>query len=153
MWKVVSLCIEAIEVVKGIPFGQASTQFCAIPHSAIPPVPIKASKRSFLVILPFGCKLNNLTCEICAAPMKSDLELTFGHTSKHTLHDIHLDNSYATCRFFSGILGPGPKSYVPSIGTHALTRFKLSNMNERSTCRSRTIGKVLIGSNLIGCSN
>src|SRR5699024_777633 len=117
MWNVVSRCIDAIDVVRGIPFGHASTQFCAIPHSAIPPVPISASSLSFLDMLPVGWRLNRRTCEIGAAPMKLDLLLTFGQTSKHTPQDIHLDNSYAILRFFSGILGPGPRSYVPSIGT------------------------------------
>src|SRR5699024_11439163 len=56
-------------------------------------------------------------------------------------------------RFFSGILGPGPRSYVPSMGTQALTRLRLSNMNERSTWRSFTTGNVDIGSSLIGWSS
>src|SRR5712672_2351008 len=39
------------------------------------------------------------------------------------------------------------------MGIHALTRFKLSNMNCRSTARSRTTGNFDIGSSRIGCSN
>src|ERR1700687_118200 len=39
------------------------------------------------------------------------------------------------------------------MGIHALTRFKLSNMNCRSTARSRTMGNFDIGSSRIGCSN
>src|SRR5699024_4938545 len=146
----VSLCIEAIEVVNGIPFGQAFTQFCAIPHSDTPPLPIGASNLSSLLIRPVGCKLNKRTCEIGAAAIKSDLSLTVGHTSKHTPHVIHLDNSKAARLCFSGIRAPDPKSYVPSIGTQAFTRFKISNIRERSTCKSLTIGNVLIGSNVIG---
>src|SRR5699024_9813707 len=95
MWNVVSLCIAAMDVVSGIPCGQASTQFCAIPHSATPPTPIRASRRSSLFMLPVGCRLNNLTCEIAAAPMKLDLSLTFGQTSRHTPQVIHFESSYA----------------------------------------------------------
>src|SRR5215213_5286158 len=42
--------------------------------------------------------------------------------------------------------GPVPRSYVPSIGTHALARL-------RSTNRSRTSGNLVIGSSVIGCSS
>jgi hypothetical protein len=35
IWNVVSLFIAAIEVVKGIPFGQAFTQFWELPHSYV----------------------------------------------------------------------------------------------------------------------
>src|SRR5699024_4750902 len=62
------------------------------------------------------------------------------------------DSSYAHCRFFSGFLGPGPISYVPSIGSHALICFNASNIFSRFTIRSRTTGNVVIGSNRIGCS-
>jgi hypothetical protein len=44
-------------------------------------------------------------------------------------------------------LGPGPrmpKSYVPSIGIHAFIRFKLSNILERSTCKSRITGTPVV---------
>src|SRR3954470_17456209 len=46
--------------------------------------------------------------------------------------------------------GPEPRSYVPSIGTHALTRLRSSNSRERSTHRSRTSGNFVIGSSVIG---
>src|SRR5699024_10467731 len=140
-------------VVKGMPFGHALTQFCELPHSCNPPAPINAFKRSSLVIEPVGCKLNNLTCEIACAPTKSLFLVTFGQTSKHTPHVIHLDYSYVVCCFLPCIRGPVPRSYVPSIGTHAFIRFKLSIILLRSTCKSRITGNVLIGSNFIGCSN
>src|SRR6266478_491183 len=49
--------------------------------------------------------------------------------------------------------GPSPRSYVPSIGIQAFTRFRLSNMNWRSTARSRTSGNLLSGSMRIGRSS
>src|SRR6266852_4744470 len=48
--------------------------------------------------------------------------------------------------------GPSPRLYVPSIGIHAFTRFRLSNMNCRSTVKSRTTGNFDNGSIRIGCS-
>src|SRR5699024_38686 len=129
------------------------TEFCELPRSCNPPAPISAFKRSCLVIEPVRCTLNDLICEIASPPTKSLFLVTFGLPSKHTPHVIHLHTSHAVRRFFSGIRGPGPRSYVPSIGTHAFIRFKLSNILLRSTCKSRITGNVLIGSNFIGCSN
>src|SRR5579863_7185935 len=48
--------------------------------------------------------------------------------------------------------GPGPRSYVPSMGTQALTAFRFSKITARSTARSRTIGNFEKGSRRIGCS-
>src|SRR6202007_1511061 len=39
------------------------------------------------------------------------------------------------------------------MGIQAFTRFRLSNMNWRSTARSRTTGNFDIGSRRMGCSN
>lgn len=143
----------AIDVVSGMPFGQDCTQFCEFPQFANPPSPMIASRRSALCIAPVGCALNKRTCESGAGPIKFDLLLTFGQASKHTPHVIHLDSSYAHCRLRSGMRGPGPKSYVPSIGIHAFTFFNESNMRLRSTCKSRMTGNVRIGSKRIGCSS
>src|SRR5579875_1220197 len=98
----------------------------------MPPSSINAFKRSALFIAPVGCALNNRTCPKTNGPIKFVLLLTFGHASKQTPQVIHLDNSYAHWRFVSAIRGPGPKSYVPSIGIHALTFFKESNILLRS---------------------
>src|SRR3954469_24370858 len=150
---VVSRLRAAIDVVNGIPFGQAWTQFCEFPQLASPPSPIIVSKRSALFIAPVGCALNKRTCDNGAGPIKSDLLFTFGQASKQTPHVIHFESSYAHWRFLSGIRGPGPKSYVPSIGIHAFTFFNESNIRLLSTCKSRTTGNVLIGSKRIGCSS
>src|SRR6516164_4354994 len=48
--------------------------------------------------------------------------------------------------------GPSPRLYVPSMGIQALTRFRDSNINWRSTARSRTTGNFVIGSRRMGCS-
>src|SRR2546427_1295945 len=48
--------------------------------------------------------------------------------------------------------GPGPRSYVPSTGTHAFTRLRFSNSTLRSVARSRTMGNFESGSSRIGCS-
>src|SRR5215469_18794565 len=48
--------------------------------------------------------------------------------------------------------GPSPRLYVASIGIQALTRLRDSNMNWRSTARSRTTGNLVMGSRRIGCS-
>src|SRR6185295_2839097 len=49
--------------------------------------------------------------------------------------------------------GPGPRSYVPSIGIHPLMRFSASNMRLRSTIRSRSTRNFDIGSSVIGRSS
>ena len=49
--------------------------------------------------------------------------------------------------------GPGPRSYVPSIGTQAFTRFSDSNIEPRSTERSRTTGNLARGSSFTGCAS
>jgi hypothetical protein len=46
-----------IESTSGISFGQTSTQFCALPQSSTPPLPITASSRSSACIAPEGCAL------------------------------------------------------------------------------------------------
>jgi len=51
---VVSLLIAAIDVVSGMPFGQARTQFCELPQPSMPPSSISVSSRSSLFISPVG---------------------------------------------------------------------------------------------------
>src|SRR5699024_1526674 len=106
-----------------------------------------------LFISPVGCELNKRACDSAAGPINVDLSFTFGHASKQTPHVIHFESSYDHWRFFSGIRGPGPRSYVPSIGTQALICFNASNILSRSTIKSRTTGNVFIGAKRIGCSN
>src|SRR6516225_3611700 len=48
--------------------------------------------------------------------------------------------------------GPSPRLYVPAMGIQALTRFRDSNMDWRSTARSRTTGNLVIGSRRMGCT-
>src|SRR5699024_2289771 len=79
--------------------------------------------------------------------------VTFAQTSTHTPHVIHFDNSYAICRFFSGICAPGPRSYVPSLATPAFIRSTSSNTLLPSTCKPRITCTVLIASTLFVCSH
>src|SRR5699024_10462184 len=133
--------LEAIDVVRGIPFGQTCTQFCAFRHPIIPPSSMSPSSTSPWLISLVGCAVNNLACESADGPISDDLSFTLGQASKQTPQVIHLDNSYADCCFSCGTRGPGPKSYVPSIGTQALICFKASNIFSRSTYKSRMTGK------------
>src|SRR5690606_6357181 len=142
-----------MDVVSGMPFGQERTQFCELPHPSMPPSAMRASSRSWACIAPVGWALNSRTWEIAAGPMKVERSLTFGHASRHTPQVMHLDSSYAHWRLCSGMRGPGPRSYVPSMGIHALTRLSASNIRERSTIRSRTTGNVFIGESRIGHSS
>src|SRR5271154_5418280 len=48
--------------------------------------------------------------------------------------------------------GPGPRSYVPSIGTQAFTALRFSKITLRSVARSRTTGNLENGSRRTGCS-
>src|SRR5699024_12044666 len=73
----VALFIAAIDVVKGIPFGQTSTQFCAFPQLAKPLSSIKPARRSLLFISPVGRELNNLACDTDAGPFMLFLVLLF----------------------------------------------------------------------------
>src|SRR5690554_5011848 len=84
---------DAIEVVNGIPFGHAATQFCELPQFARPPSPMIAFKRSSLFIAPVGCVLNKRTCDNGAGPMNEADSDTFGHASIHTPQVIHFDSS------------------------------------------------------------
>ena len=66
---------------------------------------------------------------------------------------MHFESSYAYARSDSAMRGPGPRSYVPSMGTQAFTRFSDSNIEPRSTERSRTTGNFASGSSFTGCSS
>src|SRR6202521_217341 len=75
-YRVVSRYISAIAVVKGINFGHARTQFCALPQSSMPPSAIRASRRSAAFIAPVGWELNSRAWAIAAAPMKFERAVT-----------------------------------------------------------------------------
>ena len=68
--------------VRGIPFGQALTQFAAFPQSLTPPGSMSACRRSEAFIFPVGWLLKSRACEIAAAPMNAVVSLTCGHTSR-----------------------------------------------------------------------
>src|SRR5713226_6831282 len=148
-----SRLISASDSVRGISLGQALTQFCAFAQSSIPPCPITAWMRSLACIAPVGCMLNNRTWLKMAAPMKSLCSLTCGQTSRQFPHVMQRDSGYAFSCTSGDTRGPSPRLYVPSIGIHAFTRLRLSNMNCRSTVKSRTRGNFDIGSMRIGCSS
>src|SRR5689334_15322235 len=116
----------------------------------MPPSPMSACKRSVLRAFPVGCVLNKRTCEIAAAPTNPVDSLNWGHASMQQQHEIQRDSGYANSCSTGDIRGPGPRSYVPSTGTQALTLFKFSNSTLRSTAKSRITGNLLNGSSLIG---
>src|SRR6185369_10433235 len=95
-------------------------------------------------------ELNSRTCASGAGPMNSEWSLYCGHTSMQQPHVMQRENAYAISCSPDDSRGPEPRSYEPSIGIHALTRFSASNIGERSTCRSRTTGNLLSGSSTIG---
>src|SRR6266436_8892718 len=97
--------------------------------------------------------LNNRTWLKMAAPMKSLCSLTCGQTSRQLPHVMQRDSGYAFSCTSGAMRGPSPRLYVPSMGIQAFTRFRLSNMNCRSTVKSRTSGNFDIGSIRIGCSS
>src|ERR1035437_10098972 len=81
-----------------------------------------------------------------AASTKRVSSVICGHASRHKQHEIQRERGYA-CSCTAGVTrGPGPRSYVPSTGTHAFTRFRFSKRILRSTMRSRTTGKCDKGS-------
>jgi hypothetical protein len=47
--------VSEMALVRGMSLGQTSTQFCAKPHSWMPPSPISACSRSCFKALPVGC--------------------------------------------------------------------------------------------------
>ena len=153
MLRRLSLFIAAIEVVSGMPFGQACTQFCELPQPSMPPSSISASRRSSLFISPVGWALNRRTCEIAAGPMKLLLSLTFGQASRQTPQVMHLDSSYAHCRFDSGHARTRTEVVRAVDRNPRFDAFQRIEHALRSTIRSRTTGNVLIGSSRIGCSS
>ena len=56
-----SLPNDAIDSVKGIDLGHASTQFCAFPQELIPPFSIRVVSLSSFRLFPVGCILKSLT--------------------------------------------------------------------------------------------
>src|SRR6476469_10514514 len=88
-----------------------------------------------------------------AAPTKPVAGVTWGHTSRHRQHEIQRESGYISSCCSGAMRGPGPRSYVPSTGTQAFTRFRFSKSTLRSTARSRITGKRDKGSRRTGCSN
>src|SRR5437763_16094999 len=89
---ITSRSTSEMERVSGMSLGQISTQFCAYPHSWIPPSPIRACRRSCFIILPVGCILNSLTCEMAAAPTNPVLSLNCGQPSIPHVHEMHRES-------------------------------------------------------------
>src|SRR6202034_1269773 len=87
-----------------------------------------------------------------AAPTKPVSSLNCGQASMQQQQEMQREMGYATSCASGDRRGPGPRSYVPSIGTQALTVFKFSKSTLRSTARSRTTGNLENGSRRIGCS-
>src|SRR5882724_11486630 len=90
---------------------------------------------------------------MAAAPTNPVSSLNCGQTSMQQQQEMQFESGYASSCASMVMRGPAPRSYVPSTGTHAFTAFKFSNKTLRSTARSRTIGNLENGSNLIGCSS
>src|SRR5262249_42602915 len=78
--------ISAMAWVRGISFGHASTQFWALPQSAMPPGPMRAASRSSLFIAPVGCRFMSSAWPMADAPMKPPLRFTCGQTSRQRPH-------------------------------------------------------------------
>ena len=72
--------------------GQASTQFCAKPHSWMPPSPARARRRSSLKTLPVGWLLKSLTWAMVAAPTKPVSSLNCGQTSMQQVQEMQLES-------------------------------------------------------------
>lgn len=53
-YRFTSLLSSASVLVRGTSLGQTLTQFCALPHSAIPPSPMSISSRSSRLMSPVG---------------------------------------------------------------------------------------------------
>lgn len=53
-YRFTSLLSSASVLVRGTSLGQTFTQFCALPHSAIPPSPMSISSRSSRLMSPVG---------------------------------------------------------------------------------------------------
>src|SRR5208282_4451288 len=85
--------------------------------------------------------------------MNFECALTCGHASRQHPHVIHRENRYANSCVLGAILGPAPRSYVPSIGIHACAFLSASNIFDRSTHKSRITGNFDIGSTVTGPSS
>src|ERR1700733_10630050 len=118
----------------------------------MPPSPIRAASRSRASALPVGCVLNNRTCAMVAAPTNPVSSLNWGQASMQQQQEMHRERGYAASCSSADMRGPAPRSYVPSIGTHAFTAFRFSKITLRSTARSRTTGNLENGSSFTGCS-
>src|SRR5258706_13687187 len=66
--------------------------------------------------------------------------------------EMQREMGYATSCSSADMRGPAPRSYVPSIGTHALTALRFSKITLRSVARSRMTGNFENDSSRIGCS-
>ena len=71
--------------------GQAWTQFCAKPHSWMPPSPAKARRRSSLRTEPEGSMLKSLAWAMVAAPTKFVTSLNWGQTSMQMVQEMQLE--------------------------------------------------------------
>src|SRR6266481_6374654 len=82
--------------------------------------------------------------------MNFEWVLTCGHASRQHPQVMHREKRYANSWTLGAIRGPGPRSYVPSIGTHACAFLSASNILDRSTHKSRITGNFDIGSIVTG---
>ena len=83
---------SAMDSVSGMDFGQASTQFCALPQSEIPPFCISTLSLSLRRFFPVGCMLNKRAWFIAAAPRKSLLLEYWGQASTQHPQVIHSES-------------------------------------------------------------
>src|SRR6266404_9012725 len=118
----------------------------------MPPSPIRAESRSRSRALPVGWVLKSRTCEMAAAPTNPVDSLNCGQASIQQQQEMQRESGYDSSCSSTVRRGPGPRSYVPSTGTQALTFFRFSKSTLRSTERSRTSGNFDSGSSLMGWS-
>src|SRR5690242_13950656 len=87
-----------------------------------------------------------------AAPTNWLAGVYCGQASRQHPQLMHRDSGYRSSCNSLEMDGPVPRSYVPSMGIHALTRLRSLNSRWRSTNRSRTRGNLVIGSSVIAPS-
>src|SRR5689334_10688268 len=131
---VASLPIKERDSVSGIFFGHTRTQFCALPHPAIPSLPRAACILSVFSKAPVGLALKRRIWDMAAGPIKSDLALTWGHDSLQQPQVMHVERTYiASCTSWE-MGGPNcPVSSVPSTEIQPRIFLSASNICVRST--------------------
>ena len=148
--------ISAIEVVSGISFGHdlhAVLGVAAVLDAAVGPSARPAARRR--ASCPVGCTLKRRAWLIGAGADEVGLVVVLGHASRQQPQVMQVRQHVASTAWSARATdaGPGPRSWVPSMGIHAFTCLRASNIRCGPPMRSRTSGNFFIGSRVIGCSS